>query len=222
MGRSCREGGRGRGNGRRRGGRLVAGHLSAEILQQRVEATLEALRDAREPPLAGMAVQLGDHQGALGRELGAREGHGGALGALGVLHAQAQLAQAAHGLLVVRDHEDQPLDPRRQRREVEVESRVAVRELQRHLAPRTLELVVEDEIPVVAQLALAVEAEDAHVGLRQVVRDLHAQARPCQEIGQLAFLAGLKLCQGKPRGRERGHPLRAAGRRAGTSAQSRR
>ncbi|CAM5265650.1 hypothetical protein SVIOM342S_07108 [Streptomyces violaceorubidus] len=55
-----------------RGGRLVLGHLTAEVPQQRVETAVEALSHGGEPPHV-LEVEVAQHHGALGGELGAAE-----------------------------------------------------------------------------------------------------------------------------------------------------
>ena len=55
------------------GGGLLLGDLAAEVLQQRVEAAVEALADGGEPPDV-LEVEVAQHHRALGGELGAGEG----------------------------------------------------------------------------------------------------------------------------------------------------
>ena len=57
----------------RRGAALLLGDLAAEVLQQRVEAAVEALADGGEPPDV-LQVEVAQHHGALGGELRAVEG----------------------------------------------------------------------------------------------------------------------------------------------------
>ena len=64
--------GRGACGGGRCGRGLLLGDLAAEVLEQRVEAAVEALADGGEPPDV-LQVEVADHHGALGGELRAVE-----------------------------------------------------------------------------------------------------------------------------------------------------
>lgn len=217
-GRRCRCGGRGRGRfrsaardaergrGEARGGaglRLLRGgrgrflgNLAAEVLEQRVETAVEALPDGGEPPDV-LEVEVAQHHGPFGGELRSVEG------VAGHLVAARDDADVPGGDLrhlagaVDRRREGQLLDLRRYPVERHPEglriARLGAQELKGFLGG--LRLVEEDEVAVVREPFVGVEAETADVEAQSGARDLHAyvQIRARGEVTDPGLVAALEF-----------------------------
>lgn len=193
---------RGRGEGRggaglrlRVCGRLF-GDLAAEVLQECVEAAVEALPHGGEPPYV-LEVEVAQHHGTFGGELGTAErvpGH---------LLAARDDAQVSRGYLrhlsgaVDRRREGQLLDLRRDPVEGDPEGlRVArLRAEQLNGLLGGLRLIEEDEVPVVRQPFLGVQTEAADVEGESGAGDLHTyvQIGARGEVTDLGLVAALEF-----------------------------
>lgn len=188
--------GEGRDGDLRRCGGFLLGDLSSEVLQQRVEAAVEALADRGEPPDV-LEVEVTEHDRPLGGELGSGEG---------VLHhflaarddpdvARTDLRHLPR--TVEGRGEGQLVDVGRNAVEGDAErlgvTGLRAQELNGLL--RRFRLVEEDEIPVVRELFIGIEAEAADVERQAGACDLHTyvQIRPGREITDLGLVAALEF-----------------------------
>lgn len=177
-------------------GRLLFGDLSAEVPQERVEASVEALADGGEPPDV-LEVEVAEHHRALGAELRAGEGVPGDL--LATRH-DPQVTGADLGHLagaVDRRGERQLVDVGGDAVEGDAE-RLGVTGLgpeQLHGLLGSLRLVEEDEVAVVGEPLFRVESETADVEGQPGRRDLHAhvQIGSRGEITDLGLVAALEF-----------------------------
>ncbi len=193
---------RGRGERRRcalrllSGRRLLLGDLAAEVPQERVEATVEALADGGEPPDV-LEIEVAEHHRALGGELRAGEGVPGDL--LSACH-DPQVTGADLG------HLAGAVDGRGERQLVDVggdavESHAeglgvtGLRPEQLDGLLGSLRLVEEDEVAVVGEPLVRVESETADVEGQSGRRDLHTdvQIGTRGEITDLGLVAALEF-----------------------------
>lgn len=181
---------------RRRGGGLLLGDLTAEVLQQRVESTVEPLPDGREPPDV-LQVEVAQHDSTFGRELRAVER------IAGDLFTARDDPYVSGGDLrhlprtVDRRGERELLDVRRDPVESDAEG-LAVAGLRTEKLNRLLgrfRLVEEDEIPVVREPFVGIETEAADVEGQPGPRDLHAyvQIRARGEVTDPGLVAALEF-----------------------------
>lgn len=193
----------GRGEGRRGarlllrcGGGLLLGDLAAEVLQQRVETAVEALSHRGEAPDV-LEVEVAQHHGALGGELGTAERVPGHL-----LAARDDTEVSGSDLrhlsgAVDRRRERQLLDLRRNPVESDPEglrvARLRAEELDGLLGG--LRLVEEDEVLVVRQPFVGVQTEAADVEGESGAGDLYAyvQVRARGEVTDLGLVAALEF-----------------------------
>ncbi|GAV46096.1 hypothetical protein Saa2_09096 [Streptomyces acidiscabies] len=199
-GRRGREGRWGEGGGLGRGlgrlGRFLLRDLAAEVLQQRVEAAVEALADRREPPDV-LEVEVAEHHRAFGGELRAVEGVPRDLLAAGD-DPQVAGGDLRHPAVAVdRRGEGQLLDLRRDTVQGHPEGfrvpGLLTEELDGLLGG--LRLVEEDEVPVVREPFVGVQSEAADVEGQAGRRDLypHVQIRPRRQIADLGLVAALEF-----------------------------
>ncbi len=187
-----------RGTGLRlcRNSRLLLGDLSAEVLQQRVEAAVEALADGGEPPDV-LQIEVAQHHGTLGGELRTGEGVAGHF-----LTARDDTEVTGGDLrhlpgAVERRREGQLLDLRRDPVERHTEglrvARLGAEQLDGLLGG--LRLVEEDEVPVVREPLLGVQTEAADVERQSGAGDLHAyvQIGARGEVTDLGLVAALEF-----------------------------
>ncbi|MFK4545366.1 hypothetical protein RKD29_004962 [Streptomyces tendae] len=179
-----------------RGGRLVLGHLAAEVPQQGVEPAVEALPDGGEPPHV-LEIEVAQHHGALGGELGAAERVPGHLLATGddpdvpgphLRHLSGAVDRGGEGQLLDLLRDPVQGDPEGLR-----VTRLRTQELDGLLGG--LRLVEEHEVPVVRQPLVGVETEAADVEAQPGAGDLHAyvQIRARGEITDPGLVAALKF-----------------------------
>lgn len=193
---------RGRGEGRcgaglrLRGGRLLLGDLAAEILQQRVEAAVEALPHGGEPPDV-LEVEVAQHHGTFGGEFGTAERVPGHFLTAGD-DAEVSRSYLRHlSGAVDRRREGQLLDPRRDPVEGDPEglrvTRLRAEQLDGLLGG--LRLVEEDEVPVVRKPFVGVQAEAADVEGESGAGDLHTyvQIGARGEVTDLGLVAALEF-----------------------------
>ncbi len=198
-----RRGREGRRFGRRRGeprdgGRLglLLQDLAAEVLEQRFESAVEALADGREPPDV-LAVEVAEHHRALGAELRAVEGVAGDFLAPGddaqiagadLRHLARAVDRGGEGELVDRGRHPVEGDPERLR----------VARLRTELLDRLFGrfgLVEEDEVAVVREPFLGVEAERADVEGEAGPGDPHShvQIGPRRQVTDPGLVATLEF-----------------------------
>lgn len=197
-GRGCL-GRRGEARGGGRGGcgrRLLLGDLAAEVLQKRVETAVEALADGGEAPDV-LQVEVAEHHRALGGELRSGEGVPHHFLAAG---DDPDVPRTDLGHLpgtVERRGEGELLDGCRNAVERDAEglgvTGLRTEELNGLLG--RFRLIEEDEVPVVGELLIGVEAEATDVESQPRGRDLHAyvQIRPWREITDLGLVAALEF-----------------------------
>ncbi len=180
----------------RGGGRLLLQHLAAEVLQQRLQAAVEALSDRGEPP-GVLEVDVAEHDGPLGGELRAGEGVPGDLLAArddaqvagtDLRHLPGAVDGRREGQLADAVRNPVERDPERLR-----VARLGTEQLEGLL--RRLRLVEEDEVPVVREPFLGVQAEAADVEGQSGAGDLHAyvQIGARREVTDPGLVAALEF-----------------------------
>ncbi len=179
-----------------RSGRLLLGHLAAEVLQQGVEAAVEALADRGEPPHV-LEVEVTQHHGTLGGELRPAEGvPGHFLAARDDTDVPGAHLRHLAGA-VDRRGEGQLLDLRRDAVQRDPEGlRVAgLRPQELNGLLGRLRLVVEDEVTVVREPFVGVQTEATDVEGQPGAGDLHAyvQIRARGEVTDPGLVAALEF-----------------------------
>ncbi len=158
--------------------RVLVEDLAAEVPEQRLQAAVESLADGGEAPPV-LPVEVAEHHGPLGAELGSAERVAGDLLAPGYDPQVARPGLRHLAGAVDRGGEGQLVDALRHPVEGDAEglgvTGLRAEELDGLL--RRLRLVEEDEVPVVREPLVGVEAEAADVEGQSRSRDLHADVQ---------------------------------------------